>query len=1149
MTARGRVRGRGASRGVGRAVAAVVAAVAMAGALLGYGAAPVAASGSDDEGGDGSGGGVGSFSDDDGSVHEAALEALAGEGVLAGTECGDALVCPDDPIKRWEMAVWLVRGLDGADPEASDTSYFDDVDADKWWAPHINRLFELGTATGCESSPAQYCPDDNVNRAQMATLMVRALGLDPARPVGFSDIALSSHADDIDALAATGIATGCGTDPLSYCPTDDVTRAGMATVLARALGLIDLPASVQFRAVDAGGQHTCALRTDNTVTCWGFNDAGQTDAPDGQFSALSAGGRHSCGLRTDDTVACWGLNDAEQTDAPDGQFSAVAAGGDPYGYEPGHSCGLRPDAKIVCWGNNNHGQAETPDGQFSAVTAGDLYSCGLRTDNTVTCWGSNDLRQTDAPDGQFSAVTAGGDHSCGLRTSGTVTCWGDNSDGGADSPGGRFSAVTAGGDHSCGLRTSGTATCWGDNSDGKADTPAGQFRAITAGGDHSCGLRTDSTIACWGTNVAEPTDAPRGQFSAVTAGGDHSCALRTDSTVTCWGNSAFGEAHASPGQFNAVSAGGDHSCALRTDSTVTCWGDSVFGEAHASPGQFSAVTAGSNHSCAVRANKTVTCWGNNRSEESDAPRGEFTAVSAGHGQTCGLRTSGAIACWGNNTQGQGDAPDGQFSAVTAGERHSCGLRTSGTIACWGNNTQGQGDAPDGQFSAVTAGERHSCGLRTSGTIACWGNNTQGQGDAPDGEFSAVTAGEEHSCGLRTNGTIACWSYTATVSPPAGVRRVIGPSQPNPAACRPFGVHGPTAGFPLSGPPATGTVKVAVLFVDFPNARAFHSTEDESWKSLVHARKYLEAASYRKLDLEFVPLHRWLRAEHNHDHYLGSTPIGTAITRAIDKEAVRLADPDFDFTGIDIVMIVMPSSHFGGANALGGVSTDEGRKSTLRINTDFYGRPWGLGRPYQWGPVATHELAHNLGLLDMYPYNFNRHDPPVVGERARPWQRTEFGLMALAAYFPFPSGHSFHAREMLAWSRWQLGWLDAEQIRCVIDPEATVSLSPVTDPGDGVAMAAIPRSARQMIVIESRRKTGYDTRAALKNEGVLVYTVDAGIEGGDLPIRAGDDIGDGLLDQYPVLAPGQSITVGGYTITVQSDDGATHTVTITENDPG
>ena len=95
-----------------RAVCWAVVAMAMAAAVLGAG---VDAAVAQDEAGDG-----GHFSDDDGSVHEPGLEALAARGVLAGMECGDGLICPTEPLKRREMAVWLVRVLDGADPAPVD---------------------------------------------------------------------------------------------------------------------------------------------------------------------------------------------------------------------------------------------------------------------------------------------------------------------------------------------------------------------------------------------------------------------------------------------------------------------------------------------------------------------------------------------------------------------------------------------------------------------------------------------------------------------------------------------------------------------------------------------------------------------------------------------------------------------------------------------------------------------------------------------------------------------------------------------------------------------------------------------------------------------------------------------------------------------
>ena len=64
------------------------------------------------------------------------MRALADDNVLDGTGCGNGKLCPDQPIQRWEVAVWLVRVLDGSEPDAVDASRFADVDAGEWWAPH-----------------------------------------------------------------------------------------------------------------------------------------------------------------------------------------------------------------------------------------------------------------------------------------------------------------------------------------------------------------------------------------------------------------------------------------------------------------------------------------------------------------------------------------------------------------------------------------------------------------------------------------------------------------------------------------------------------------------------------------------------------------------------------------------------------------------------------------------------------------------------------------------------------------------------------------------------------------------------------------------------------------------------------------------------
>ena len=177
----------------------------------------------------------GGFTDVTSRSHKANIEALAEMGLFEGTECGEQQFCPDDPANRWTVAVWIVRALDGADPPAVAQSRFADVDDDEWWVPYVERLADLQITVGCKREPLRFCPDETVTRARMASFLARAFDLAEAPSAGFADTEGSSHEANIDALFAAGITVGCNQDPLRYCPNNPVSRAQMATLLRRGL--------------------------------------------------------------------------------------------------------------------------------------------------------------------------------------------------------------------------------------------------------------------------------------------------------------------------------------------------------------------------------------------------------------------------------------------------------------------------------------------------------------------------------------------------------------------------------------------------------------------------------------------------------------------------------------------------------------------------------------------------------------------------------------------------------------------------------------------------------------------------------------------------------------------------------------------------
>jgi VCBS repeat-containing protein len=531
-------------------------------------------------------------------------------------------------------------------------------------------------------------------------------------------------------------------------------RAAAPAAHMSELSIATVAEGVVAGSVDAGESHSCGVRTDGTLACWGWDFYGQADPPAGTFTSVSAGGTHSCGVKTNGKLTCWGNDDDGQADPPSGTFTSVSAG-------QAHSCGVRTDGTLACWGRDDFHQAEPPTGTFTSVSAGQLHSCGVRTNGTLACWSSTNASHliSPLPTGTFRAVSAGRFHSCALRTDGTLACWGRNVEGQSSPPAGTFTAVSAGSLHNCAVKTDGTLACWGLNLAGDTSPPAGTFTAIAAGGDHSCGVKTDGTLACWGANLQGQSSPPAGSFDtrAVDGGSAHSCGVRTNGTLACWGWDDFGQSDPPAGTFTAVSAGGGHSCGIKTNGTLACWGLDAYGEVSGAPaGTFTAVSAGLFHSCGVKTDGTLACWGLDDLGQASPPAGTFTAISAGDSHSCGVKADGTLACWGYDGDGRASPPAGRFAAVSAGGSHSCGLETDGTLACWGLDDSGQSSPPAGTFTAISAGGSHSCGVRTGGTLACWGLNDSGQSSPPAGTFTAISAGGSHSCAVRTNGTLACW---------------------------------------------------------------------------------------------------------------------------------------------------------------------------------------------------------------------------------------------------------------------------------------------------------------------------------------------------------------------------------------------------------
>jgi hypothetical protein len=179
----------------------------------------------------------GTFIDDDGDVHEGSIEAIFAAGLTFGCDSRRIRFCPRDPVTRAEMAAFLSRAL--SLPASSEDRFIDDNNSQ--FEDAIDKVAAAGITLGCNPpANTRFCPDRPVTRAEMATFLVRSFpGTVPATaPDGFTDDDTDIHQGNINRIAAAAITLGCNPPTNDrYCPGDRVTRAQMATFLTRALGL------------------------------------------------------------------------------------------------------------------------------------------------------------------------------------------------------------------------------------------------------------------------------------------------------------------------------------------------------------------------------------------------------------------------------------------------------------------------------------------------------------------------------------------------------------------------------------------------------------------------------------------------------------------------------------------------------------------------------------------------------------------------------------------------------------------------------------------------------------------------------------------------------------------------------------------------
>lgn len=240
---------------------------------------------------------------------------------------------------------------------------------------------------------------------------------------------------------------------------------------------VSLPAPA--RDLSVGHDHVCAILTDGRLFCWGNNTEGQLAQNDpftgpginspvplqvgtgADWGSVSCGQGHTCAIRTDGSLWCWGRNSLSELglgEGAPGQIRVPQVVGADTDWEmvavgQSHTCGIRGD-DVYCWGANGHSQSgivgqdpiHEPTqlvGHSGVVEVGvdTFHSCARTQDGGLSCWGRNiegqlgdgtleaePLGTTAVPPDGWDQISVARFHTCGIR-GGVILCTGENRDG------------------------------------------------------------------------------------------------------------------------------------------------------------------------------------------------------------------------------------------------------------------------------------------------------------------------------------------------------------------------------------------------------------------------------------------------------------------------------------------------------------------------------------------------------------------------------------------------------------------------------------------------------------------------------------------------------------------------------------------------
>ena len=335
---------------------------------------------------------------------------LYNAGITQGCSASPRMFCPKCPLTRRQMATFLARAanLNVSNPPAQAT--FSDVPVGSAGFAYVEAIAAAGITTGCGNG--RFCPNDEITRAQAATMIHRAMDWPdevPASAPSFSDVGVDNgHFAAIETMKQRCVTNGCGND--KFCPGDSLSRGQAAAMIARAFNL----EGSNPCAAPGGCQASAAFGTENSLfkdfptTAQGYDEAvllfdagittGCTSSPELMFCPNCSINRRqmimfivrAAGLNTNTPPATPSFNDVGTDETGYAEIEAAYAAGITTGCGNGNFCPNREisRAEVATLIANARGwePIDPTSSSFSDVAVNSTHHAGIESlaDRCVT---------------------------------------------------------------------------------------------------------------------------------------------------------------------------------------------------------------------------------------------------------------------------------------------------------------------------------------------------------------------------------------------------------------------------------------------------------------------------------------------------------------------------------------------------------------------------------------------------------------------------------------------------------------------------------------------------------------------------------------------------------------------------------------------